>query len=78
MTCAQCDGDGCDDCKRTGIVWLKECPQRAARGCEVLMHAWRMMRTHGMMPRLGGWLDQTWYFQRAVEFIDAELVTHGR
>lgn len=49
------------------------CPYREAAPVEAVFRAWRFLRSHGILPVAGGWLDQTAAFVEAVEVIDGEM-----
>lgn len=77
MTCPDCEGDGCDPCRRKGKVKIIACPRAAVADVAPLLRAYQILRKHGILPVGGGWLDQTQQFLNAVALIDTEITTSG-
>ena len=69
MQCLECDGKGCKACEGKGVVYITSCPKKAVTATALAVLA---VVESPHLPVVGGILDQTTWYQSAVEFVNSE------
>jgi len=72
VTCATCDGNGCEKCKETGSVLLYRCP--TSHNTREIAAAFEAMgwSERGVLPVAGGLLDQAASFVAFCRLVGSE------
>lgn len=74
MQCTGCEGDGCNECNKTGKLVITCCPMEY-----ITDDVWEVIRfaelyEKGLPPVAGGALDQAYNFIKAADFIMKENI----
>ena len=66
MQCLECDGNGCKACDGRGVLHITGCPKLAVSAAAMTVLA---VVESPHLPLSGGLLDQTTWYQAAVDFV---------
>lgn len=72
VTCAACDGSGCDECEQTGEVKLYRCPTSHNTRDVAAMFEALAWTEKGVLPVAGGLVDQAAGFVAFCRVVSAE------